>query len=116
MSEEATGSAIHVEVAYATIERQCVIPLKVTNGTTAYAAIRLSKIEQEFEEIDIDDCPIGIFGSILDGKSMPNPKEYVLQDNDRVEIYRLLTVDPKEARIKRAASDKAKKIGQGEKL
>lgn len=111
MSEEATGSAICVEVAYATIERQCVIPLKVTNGTTAYAAIRLSKIEQEFEEIDIDGCPIGIFGSILDGKSMPNPKEYVLQDNDRVEIYRPLTVDPKKARRKRAASAKAKKIG-----
>ena len=62
MNEETTGSAIHVEVAYATIERQCVIPLKVTNGTTAYAAIRLSKIEQEFEEIDIDGSPIGIFG------------------------------------------------------
>ena len=111
MSEEATGSAIYVEVAYATIERQCVIPLKVTNGTTAHAAIRLSKIEQEFEEIDIDGCSIGIFGSILDGKSMPNPKEYVLQDNDRVEIYRPLTVDPKKARLKRAASAKAKKTG-----
>ena len=91
MSEEATGSAIHVEVAY--------------------TAIRLSKIEQEFEEIDIDGCPVGIFGSILDGKSMPNLKEYVLQDNDRVEIYRPLTVDPKKARRKRAASAKAKKIG-----
>tara|TARA_B100000427_G_scaffold50046_1_gene38081 strand:- start:358 stop:561 length:204 start_codon:yes stop_codon:yes gene_type:complete len=67
MSEKAKGSAIHVEVAY--------------------AAIRLSRIEREFEEIDIDVCPIGIFGSILDGKSRPNPKEYVLQDNDRVEIY-----------------------------
>ena len=109
MSEEATGSAIHVEVAYATIERQCVIPLKVTNGTTAYVAIRLSKIEQEFEEIDIDGCPIGIFVSILDGKSRPNPKEYVLGNNDRVEIYRPLTVDPKKARLKRAASDKAKR-------
>ena len=54
MNEEATGSAIRVEVAYATIERQCVIPLKVANGTTAYSAIRLSKIEQEFEEIDVD--------------------------------------------------------------
>ena len=111
MNEEATGSAIHVEVAYATIERQCVIPLKVTNGTTAYAAIRLSKIEQEFEEIDIDGSPIGIFGKILDGKSRPNSKEYVLQDNDRVEIYRPLTVDPKKARLKRAASAKAKKTG-----
>ena len=99
MNEEATGSAIHVEVAYATIERQCVIPLKVTNGTTAYAAIRLSKIEQEFEEIDVDGSPIGIFGKILDGKSSRIPK-YVLQDNDRVEIYRPLTVDPKKARLK----------------
>ena len=75
---------------------------KRSNGTTAYAAIRLSKIEQEFEEIDIDS-PIGIFGKILDGKSRPNPKEYVLQDNDRV-IHRPLTVDPKKARLKRAAS------------
>ena len=64
MNEEATGSAIHVEVAYATIERQYVIPLKVTNGTTSYIAIRLSKIEQEFEVIDIDGSPIGIFGKI----------------------------------------------------
>ena len=111
MNEEATGSAIHVEVVYATIERQCVIPLKVTNGTTAYSAIRLSKIEQEFEEIDVDGSPIGIYGKILDGKSRPNPKECVLQDNDRVEIYRPLTVDPKKARLKRAASAKAKKTG-----
>jgi len=108
---EAINSAIHVVVAYATIEGHCVVPLKVTNGTTAYVAIMLSKIEQEFEEIDIDDSSIGIFGSILDRKSRPNPKEYVLENNDRVEIYRPLTVDPKKARQKRAASVKAEKIG-----
>ena len=39
------------------------------------------------------------------------PKSMSLQDNDRVEIYRPLTVDPKKARLKRAVSAKAKKTG-----
>jgi hypothetical protein len=36
------------------------------------------------------------------------PKEYILSAKDRVEIYRPLTIDPKQARLKRAEAKKAK--------
>ena len=42
---------------------------------------------------------MGIFG-----KAERKPKEHVLQDGDRVEIYRALIADPKEVRKKRAAA------------
>jgi len=45
----------------------------------------------------------------LNGKSMPLPKDYVLKARDRVEIYRGLLIDPKQARLKRADNAKAKK-------
>jgi putative ubiquitin-RnfH superfamily antitoxin RatB of RatAB toxin-antitoxin module len=38
----------------------------------------------------------------LDGKGRPLPHEYVLQPEDRVEIYRPLTIDPMQARLARA--------------
>ena len=94
---------LSVEVAYGTEIKQVIIPLRVKIGTTAYEAIKLSNIEDEFEGINAEEDPIGIFSKILDGKTRPGPKEYKLQEKDRVEIYRPLIIDPKEARLKRAS-------------
>jgi len=94
---------LSVEVAYGTKVKQVIIPLRVKIGTTAYEAIKLSNIEDEFEGINAEKDPIGIFSKILDGKSRPGPKEYKLQEKDRVEIYRPLIIDPKEARLKRVS-------------
>ena len=52
---------------------------------------------------------MGIFSKVLDGKNMPGPKEYILKARDRVEIYRPLTIDPKQARLARAEKNKAAK-------
>lgn len=98
---------ISVEVAFANPERQLIVPLNVAVGTTAYQAAVLSNIAEEFEEIDLDKMPMGIFSKLLDGKGKPTAKEYVLQTRDRVEIYRPLIIDPKEARLSRAAKKKA---------
>ena len=98
---------ISVEVAHATPERQLIIPLTVPEGTTAFEAVRLSKIAEEFPAIDIEADPMGIFSRLLDGKGLPKPREYRLSARDRVEIYRPLIIDPKEARLKRAADAKA---------
>lgn len=103
MKSNKESSLLSIEVAYGAEARQLIIPLQVNAGTTAYEAIELSKIESEFAEINIDEDPIGIFSKILDGKSNPSPREYKLQDKDRVEIYRSLIIDPKQARLKRAA-------------
>ena len=47
---------------------------------------------------------MGVFG-----KAVRNPRDQVLKAGQRVEIYRPLIADPKEARARRAAKMKAKK-------
>lgn len=104
---------ISVEVAYATPERQHILTLEVPRGTSAYEAVRLSKIADEFPAIDIDSDPMGIFSKVLDGKSLPGPRDYRLSPRDRVEIYRPLIIDPKQARLNRAAVAKSKAEAEG---
>lgn len=100
---------IEVEVVYALPQRQRLVTLQVPPGTTALEAVRLSHIAQEFPEIDLDTAAMGIFSKPLDGKNLPLPQDYRLAPRDRVEIYRPLLLDPKEARLARAANVKARK-------
>jgi putative ubiquitin-RnfH superfamily antitoxin RatB of RatAB toxin-antitoxin module len=105
---EVAAKTILVEVAFATPSKQLIVPLTVPIGTTAYQAVVLSNIKDEFDEIDLDAMPMGIFSKLLDGKGRPTAKEYVLQIRDRVEIYRPLTIDPMQARLNRAETAKKK--------
>ncbi|MGR6872446.1 RnfH family protein [Pseudomonas sp. HK3] len=89
---------IQVEVAYATPEKQRIIVLQVEPGCTVYQAAEQSGICSVFPEIVLDDAKMGIFG-----KTVRNPKDEVLKEADRVEIYRPLIIDPKAARANRAA-------------
>lgn len=88
---------IAVEVAYALPERQCILALKLPAGTTMLDAAERSGIARVFEGLDLVTAKMGIFG-----KAVADPRRHVLADGDRVEIYRPLTVDPKEARKARA--------------
>lgn len=94
---------IEVEVAFARPDKQRIIAMKVAEGTSAYDAVVASGIISEFPEIDPDSNPMGIFSKPLNGKGRPWPTEYRLRPGDRVEIYRPLTIDPKQARLQRAA-------------
>jgi putative ubiquitin-RnfH superfamily antitoxin RatB of RatAB toxin-antitoxin module len=100
-------SEIQIEVAFATPEKQLIIPVFVKEGTTAIEAVKLSKIEEQFTEIDLKNLVLGIFGKHI-------TPETVLREKDRVEIYRPLIADPKEIRRKRAEEGKAMKKGGGE--
>lgn len=106
---EKSDDVITVEVAYALPRRQRLITLTVSTGTTALDAVKRSGIAQEFPEIDPDTASMGIFAKPLDGKGLPLPQDYRLAARDRVEIYRPLLIDPKEARLARAAKLKGKK-------
>ena len=109
MEESDARMLIKVEVAYALPQKQRIVALQVPAGTTALDAVLRSGIAQEFPEIDPDSAPMGIFAKALDGKSLPLPQDYQLAARDRVEIYRPLLIDPKEARQARAAKLKGKK-------
>ncbi len=91
-------SLIAVEVAYALATVQRLVSLRVPAGTTARQAAALSGLAAEFAELDSQNCPLGIFG-----KALSDPSTRVLEEGDRVEIYRPLIADPKEVRKQRAA-------------
>lgn len=88
---------IRVEVAFARPDKQKIIALNVEEGTTAVDAVRRSGIVTVFPEIDPDTNNMGIFG-----KAIKNPASHELRNGDRVEIYRPLRIDPKQARLNRA--------------
>ncbi len=92
---------LRVEVVYARPERQLLLPLEVPEGTTLIEAVRRSGILREFPELDLAEAKLGVFGRI-------RPATEALRDGDRVEIYRPLLADPKEARRKRARKELGK--------
>ena len=89
------SKSIYVEVAYALPDRQKLIELEVAEGCNIRQAIESSGILQHFPEIDLDRQPVGIF-------SKKRELTHVLAQGDRIEIYRPLTIDPKEARRTKA--------------
>lgn len=95
---------ITVEVAYALPTEQKIIALQVEEGSCAFDAVARSRIAEFYPQIDINKDPMGIFGKII-----KDPKLQVLNQGDRIEIYRPLIADPKEARAQRAAKARAKK-------
>lgn len=99
---ETQQQTILVEVAYALPERQKIIELTVPVGTTALQAVQQSGIVEAFPAIDLATAKMGIFSQVLGNRGLPSAAEYALQSRDRVEIYRPLIIDPKEARRRRA--------------
>jgi len=100
---------IKIEVAYALPGEQVLMQNQVDTGTTIEQAIQLSGILDHFPEIDAGKTnKVGIFGKLA-------KLDKVLQDGDRVEIYRPLIADPKEVRRKRAAEGKVMTKGAAEK-
>ncbi|WP_303285722.1 RnfH family protein [Marinobacter sp. SS8-8] len=88
---------IQVEVAYARPDKQEIIPVTVPEGATALEAAKLSGIADIFPEIDVDATDMGVFGKVI-----KNPSAHELREGDRVELYRPLRIDPKQARLNRA--------------
>jgi uncharacterized protein len=88
------AETITVEVAYAEPQRQFLRRVDLDEGATVADAIAASGIEREFG-IDASALTTGIW-------SKPAARDTLLRDGDRVELYRPLAADPKDARRKRA--------------
>ncbi len=98
----AEGDFIDIEVAYAEPDCQVIVPLHVAAGISAGEAVRQSGLLERFPGIDLRIDGIGVFG-------IPVSPCVLLAHGDRVEVYRPLQVDPKEARRLRAARSRARK-------
>lgn len=90
---------IEVSIVFALPDHTQVIQLKVKSGTTLARAIELSGI---LNQPDLE-IPEGIAAGVYGKKKTP---DYRLQNGDRIEIYRPLKFDPKEARRRRAGKMK----------
>ncbi len=91
---EANGT-LQVQVCYAaSAETQFLRQVMLPDGALLEQAIRESGVLQQFPEIDLTVCRVGIYGKL---KILDTP----LREQDRVEIYRPLTADPKDARRRR---------------
>jgi uncharacterized protein len=95
------------EVAYGRMDEQALLTVEAETPLTAQQAIERSGILERFPEIDLASNKIGIYGKA-------SKLDAMLTDGDRVEIYRPLIADPKEARKKRAAEGKVMRKGGGE--
>ena len=91
------GNEIQVEVVYATVEEQVLLEVTVAAGSTIEDVIQQSGILVRFPEIDLTQQKVGIFSQV---KALSDG----VVAGDRVEIYRALTLDPKELRRQRAVA------------
>lgn len=82
---------MQVEVVFALPERQILEVVELPDDAVVADAIRLSRIEQRFPGLRLDELQPGIWGKPVD-------RSHALRDGDRVEIYRPLEIDPREAR------------------
>ncbi len=94
------------EVAYGRVEEQALVTVESATPLTVSQAIEQSGIIDRFPEIDLAVNKVGVYGKAA---KLDTP----LMDGDRVEIYRPLIADPKEARKKRAADGKVMRKGGG---
>lgn len=95
---------ISVEIVFAKPDRQLLLRLSVPKSTTVAVAIDLSGIGEHLPEDPIDSLPVGVWGH-------PVSRHHVLEDHDRIEIYRPLSMDPRTAR--RLLAQAGKTMGSG---
>tara|TARA_R110002049_G_scaffold22388_10_gene80214 strand:+ start:956 stop:1243 length:288 start_codon:yes stop_codon:yes gene_type:complete len=86
-----------VEVVFALEERQALLELKVEPGVSVAQVIGMSGIAAQFPAFDFDSLEVGIWGRIVS-------REDSVRHGDRIEIYRPLQMDPRDARRLRASA------------
>jgi uncharacterized protein len=88
------ADSIRVSVIYADPTLQIEVPVDIGPAATVDDAIRASGIFSRLPD-GFKPAAIGIFGRIVSARD-------TVRDGDRIELYRPLKIDPKEARRRRA--------------
>lgn len=84
-----------VTVVYARPGAQHVLPVEVAAGATVADAIVASGLLALEPQLELQALSVGVWNRVV-------PLDALLAAADRVEVYRPLTLDPKEARRLRA--------------
>jgi putative ubiquitin-RnfH superfamily antitoxin RatB of RatAB toxin-antitoxin module len=86
---------LRAEVVYALAGATHVVAVELDEGATLRDALAASDLAARFPEIMREGSAVGVFGS-------RKPLDAPLAEGDRIEIYRPLLIDAKEARRRRA--------------
>lgn len=87
----APEAALRVSVVYALPERQTVLEVVSPTPLSAVEAVHRSGVLSAHPELDPAALNLGVHGELV-------APDTPLRDGDRVEIYRPLRMDPREAR------------------
>ena len=90
---------ITVEVIYATAAQQRRVVCNVAPDAKVREVVVTSGLDQHFEQLDLATVAVGVWGEIVDD-------DHTLSDGDRIELYRPLENDPREARMRLAREGK----------
>jgi len=82
---------MQVAIAFALPSRQVLKQVHVDDGATVADVIVASRIASEFPEHDLDEMQAGIWGQ-------PIARTHRVKEGDRIELFRPLERDPREAR------------------
>ncbi len=99
-----TKPMIEVEVVFALPERQSLVEVSLPAGASVADAIEASGIQAAYPGVALDGLEAGVWGRVV-------TRDTVLKAGDRVELYRALEIDPKEARRQLAAAGRTMKDG-----
>ncbi|MDH4047741.1 MAG: RnfH family protein [Gammaproteobacteria bacterium] len=95
-----SGALISIEIVFADATKQELLKLNVPVGTTVAEAISFSLLAELFPEQDFNKLPTGIWGK-------PVARQRRVAEGDRIELYRPLAIDPRQARRSLAAEGKS---------
>lgn len=96
---------IDISLVWSPASRQVIeLALPLTPGTTVEQALSQSEVIELLVNTDPKSLEVGVWGRRVE-------RQQVLQNGDRLEIYRALKVDPKVARRERFARQGAKTTG-----
>lgn len=102
----APADCLNVSVAYSPRAGEVdEVRLQLAPGASVADALRESGLQARHPTLAIDSLPVGIWGAFCDRGDR-------LRDRDRVELYRPLRVDPKDARRQRYRTQVKAKANQ----
>ena len=95
---------ITVEVAFALTGEQHLVEIRLPVGVTASQAVEAAGILEGVDARDRETLTLGVWGRVVE-------PDHRLDAGDRVEIYRPLRIDPRDARRKLAESGRTMREG-----
>lgn len=104
VAQGAVGTDVTVMVVHGAPDRLYELPVTLPHGATLLDAVVASGLLAQVPTLSVQHLDLGVF-------NQPRPAHTPARSGDRIEVYRPLMVDPKEARRVRVAVRRRRRAG-----